>query len=186
MISIENLHELIVSKGQNSYGGEPVSQAQHALQCATMARRDGCEAPLIVACLLHDVGHQLSLGFSEEAPLIDRQHEVLGARYLATQFQPRVTDPISLHVTAKRYLCAVEKSYMSALSEASLHSLILQGGPLDEIDRLQFECEPFAQNALRLRRYDDLAKDPAIQADSWESFWPELVSELGQTDSSTS
>jgi [1-hydroxy-2-(trimethylamino)ethyl]phosphonate dioxygenase len=173
-LEFPQLHKLIICKGHQSYGGESVSQAEHALQCATLARRAGETESLIVASLLHDVGHQLDCSFSDDIPGEDRQHEVLGAQFLCDFFPASVTQPILLHVRAKRYLCAVRPSYFEMLSPASVHSLQLQGGPLTLIESQQFEQMPFFEDAIKLREFDELAKDPAFQSDPWASFEPEM------------
>lgn len=174
MMDIMNLRELLIDKGRESYGGESVSQAEHALQCATLARQHGCAPSLVAACLLHDVGHQLDKAFSEQMPEKDRHHEVLGAKYLAKCFGPEVTQPILLHVQAKRYLCTTDPDYFAALSAASLHSLKLQGGPLSQTQCKAFENEPYFQEALLLRRFDEKAKDPNFKSEPWEAFEADL------------
>lgn len=174
MLDINNLRELLIDKGRESYGGEPVSQAVHALQCATLARQHGCAPSLVAACLLHDIGHQLDKAFSEQTPEKDRHHEVLGAKYLAIRFGPEVTQPILLHVQAKRYLCTTDPDYLATLSEASSHSLTLQGGPLSQTQCEAFENEPYFQDALLLRRFDEKAKDPSFKSEPWEAFEADL------------
>ncbi|MHB8284723.1 MAG: HD domain-containing protein [Caulobacteraceae bacterium] len=146
--------------GDDSYG-ENVTQRQHALQSADLAQRDGASPSLVVAALLHDYGHFIDgSGDAAQTPVVDVQHEVSGAAALAAWFPAEVLAPIALHVAAKRYLCAVEPGYEAELSAASALSLSLQGGRFTPV-----ECERFAQargfaDAIRLRRYDDLAKVP--------------------------
>lgn len=134
--------------------GEAVSQTDHALQAADCAARDGAPEPLIVAALLHDFGH---LSEAEDADL-DLRHEAVGASALRGLFGPQVIQPIALHVAAKRYLCAVEPGYLDGLSDASRHSLQLQGGAYSAPGAARFIARPYAADAVRLRRYDDLAK----------------------------
>ena len=141
--------------------GEDVTQTAHACQCAALAQRDGAEDALVVAALLHDVGHLLHLSATGEdahAADVDDDHEALGARALAALFGPEVTGPIALHVTAKRYRCAVDPTYLSRLSAASVASLRLQGGPLDAAAADQFARHPAAAAALHLREWDDTGK----------------------------
>jgi len=165
------LYEMIEERGETLYGGEAVTQLQHALQCAQLAENEGASPALITAALLHDVGHLLEHDF-EHAPEHDqdRRHEDLGDAFLARWFGPDVTEPVRLHVAAKRYLCAVEPDYLAGLSPASRHSLMLQGGPMSETEVAQFEAGPHAEDAVRLRRWDDLGKDPDMKTASLGYF----------------
>lgn len=129
---LDELAERFASHGAEPYG-EAVSQAEHALQCATLAERAGCSDSLVVAALLHDIGH-----LYEDPAQIDEEdlrHEEFGARLLRELFPESVWQPVRLHVSAKRFLCAVDPSYHASLSPASRHSLVLQGGPFDELCR---------------------------------------------------
>lgn len=152
---------LLNTGGANAYFGEPVTQLEHALQAAALAER--CEAPdaLVVAALLHDIGHLLH-GLAEDiAQLgVDGGHEEIGDRWLCAHFSRAVTEPIRLHVAAKRYLCATEAGYTAALSPASQESLALQGGPFTPEEVRVFEQTPWARDAAVLRRWDDAAKVP--------------------------
>lgn len=155
---------LLERKGTSQYGEEPVSQLEHALQCATLAETEGAEAALIVAALFHDIGHLADPEF--EAAMArgeDRWHEELGAAYLSGIFGPSVTDPVRMHVSAKRYLCAVENGYFATLSPASVKSLAMQGGPFGAEEAAAFIGQPNACAAVRVRRWDDLAKIPAAR-----------------------
>jgi phosphonate degradation associated HDIG domain protein len=152
--------ELLRERGRARYGAEAVSQLQHAVQCAALAERENAPPALIAAALLHDVGH-LVADDEEAAPRgIDMQHEDVAARYLARWFAPALVEPVRLHVQAKRYLCAIEPGYFETLSFASVRSLQLQGGVFDESAARGFIVQPHAADAVRLRRWDDLAKDP--------------------------
>ncbi|TAD89808.1 MAG: HD domain-containing protein [Alphaproteobacteria bacterium] len=159
------------------YGLADVSQAQHALQAAALAEAAKEPPPLIAAALLHDVGHMVhELGEDPASDGIDDQHEALGAAWLTRLFGPAVTEPIRLHVAAKRYLCAVEPGYREQLSEDSERSLVLQGGPMTPAEVTRFASLAHAEDAIRLRRYDDLAKDPSAVAPPLEHFIPLLRS----------
>lgn len=157
-LTLVRIRDLFAGHGAAWYGGESVTQTEHALQCAWLAEQAGEPPALVAAALLHDIGHLL------EAPGDggdrDRRHQDVAARALAQLFDPEVTEPIRLHVLAKRYLCAVDAAYLATLSPASVHSLELQGGPYDAGQARAFELLPHAQAAVRLRRYDDLAKVP--------------------------
>ena len=159
----DEIARLFEARGDSAYFGEPVSQAEHALQSAHLADQDGAGDELVVAALLHDIGHLIH-GLDEDIADLgfDGRHEDAGASWLAKSFGPAVVEPIRLHVAAKRYLCAVEPSYLEALSPASRQSLQLQGGPYDEQGIRDFEANPQFEAALRLRRWDDVAKIPGF------------------------
>lgn len=160
--TIDELQRLFAVSGDSQYGHEAVSQRQHALQSAALAEAAGASPSLIVAALLHDVGHLLH-GLPDDAPEqgIDDQHEALAARWLARRFGPAVVEPVRLHVAAKRYLCTVEPEYRTTLSGPSETSLLLQGGPMTDEETAAFQQSPHADAAVALRRWDDRAKDPA-------------------------
>ena len=155
---------LLESGGGSLYFGEAVTQLEHALQTAALAERSGAPDALVVAALLHDIGHLLH-GLDEHAADrgIDARHEDVGESWLASRFSPAVSEPVRLHVAAKRYLCATDPVYVSGLSEASRQSLTLQGGPMRDSDVHAFERTPWAQDAIRLRRWDDAAKVPGLR-----------------------
>lgn len=151
--------QLFQQHGGSRYGGENVSQLEHALQAAYFAEKDGAPATLVAAALLHDIGHLLH-DLPADAPDqgIDDRHEALGAQWLTVRFGPAVCEPVNLHVIAKRYLCANDPSYFGLLSAPSIQSLALQGGPMTAEESRQFEQHPHYQAAVRLRRWDDAAK----------------------------
>jgi phosphonate degradation associated HDIG domain protein len=168
-MTIEAILAAYHQRGDRLYG-ERVSQSQHALQCAALAAEDGASEPLIIAALLHDFGH-LAEGIEDAAePDIDARHEMAGAALLGELFGPAVTRPIALHVAAKRYLCAVEPGYLEALSPASVHSLTLQGGPFTSDQAAAFERLEGASDAIRLRRWDDLGKQPDATTPGFASY----------------
>ena len=156
---IERLMILYLEKGVAQYGREAVSQTEHALQCAALAEAEDADDALIAAALLHDVGHLVSK--NDDAGTNDL-HERIGWGFLRTNFGPEVSEPIHLHVEAKRYLCAVDSSYFGILSPASVHSLELQGGWHTPAEALNFEKVAFYKDAVNLRRWDDRAKVPKL------------------------
>jgi phosphonate degradation associated HDIG domain protein len=176
---VQQVIELFRQKGHSLYGGEAVTQLAHGLQAATFARRDGANAAQVSAALLHDIGHLLH-ALPDDAPDqgIDDVHERLGAHYLAANFSPAVCEPVRLHVAAKRYLCRVDPDYLSQLSEPSLQSLALQGGPMTGEEASDFEQEPYFREAVQLRRWDEEAKIPELKTADLESFLPELSNSL--------
>ncbi|HYX18127.1 MAG TPA: HD domain-containing protein [Nostoc sp.] len=157
--TIESIIDLFTEKGSQSYGAEAVSQLEHALQCASLAEISGQNHELITACLLHDLGHLIhNLGDNPATKGIDDQHEHQAIPLLRQIFSPAVTQPIRLHVVAKRYLCSVVPEYWESLSAASKRSLELQGGIFSPEQAEKFIQQPYAQDAVQLRIYDDKAK----------------------------
>ena len=146
-------------RGQSFYD-ESVTQLEHALQCARQAELAGADPVQVAAALLHDLGHFLVDEHDEQADFLteDLLHEEVGATYLQPYFIERLTEPVRLHVPAKRYLCTTDAAYYDGLSRASKRSFQLQGGPLSAAEQAEFERNPHAQDAVRLRRWDDLAK----------------------------
>ena len=174
--SVADVLALFERFGDDTYG-EDVTQTEHALQCAAIAEADGASEALIVAALLHDVGHLVHLdetGEVADATVVDDVHEAVGARVLARVFGPEVTGPIALHVTAKRYRCATEPGYAEGLSEASTISLAIQGGPLGEAECATFAAHPAAADAIRLRGYDDWGKLDDVEVPGWDHYRPML------------
>jgi phosphonate degradation associated HDIG domain protein len=172
---VDDILDLVATRGRAAYGREPVSQYEHALQSAMLAEEAGAEAPLIAAALLHDIGHMVHVDGERPAERdIDALHEKIGQKYLRRWFGPDVTDPVLLHVPAKRYLCATERGYRDALSPASEHSLILQGGPFTAAEVAEFLSHPHARAAIALRRWDDEAKVPDMELTPLEHFAPFL------------
>jgi phosphonate degradation associated HDIG domain protein len=177
MLEIRDEFRMIYDqRATRRYGLSSVNQRQHALQSATLAARRGESPALIVAALAHDVGHMVhDLGEDPASRGIDDAHEELGARWLASRFGAEVVEPVRLHVPAKRYLCAVDPTYFAKLSPDSVRSLALQGGVMNPDEVTAFERLPHWQAAVRLRRIDDEAKDPAAET-------PDLVHFLGYVE----
>jgi phosphonate degradation associated HDIG domain protein len=172
---VEFVMRLFKERGDAAYIGEPVSQSEHALQTAWAAEQAGAGSALVAAALLHDIGHLLH-DLPEDCALdgIDDAHEVRGARWLVQHFGPDVTEPVRLHVPAKRYLCSTDPSYLGQLSEASVLSLKLQGGPFTPEEVAAFRNLPHAEAAVALRRYDEQAKVRGLATPNLEHFRPFL------------
>jgi phosphonate degradation associated HDIG domain protein len=161
--NVDTLIELYHTKGTGQYGHEAVTQTDHALQSAALAEAEGAAPALIAAALLHDVGHLLhKLDPATAGRVKDDTHEEIAWGYLKAAFGPAVAEPVRLHVDAKRYLCAVEPEYFSMLSPASVLSLKLQGGKHAADEAEAFRRKRFADDAVRLRRWDDQAKVPDV------------------------
>jgi gamma-butyrobetaine dioxygenase len=161
-LAVDDVLGALRARGREAYLGEPVTVTEHSLQAAMAAEADGAPAELVVAALLHDIGWLL-----HEGP---RPHEERGAAYLERWFGPAVTEPIRLHVAAKRYLCTIDPDYRGRLSAESRRTLGRQGGLLDEEAREAFAAHPYAAHALRLRHYDDLAKVPGVDTPDLDHF----------------
>lgn len=161
MSRVESIIELLSGGGSRSYGGEPVSQLEHALQCAHLAEQERALDELVAAALLHDLGHLLhELGDDAMQRGVDDRHQFRALHLLRRGFGKGVLEPIRLHVDAKRYLCRADKLYFDALTPASKASLELQGGPFDVEEAKRFILQPYGRDAARLRTWDDRAKVP--------------------------
>ncbi|SAK54567.1 HD phosphohydrolase-like protein [Caballeronia arationis] len=159
-LSIADIRHLFDTYGGLAYSGEPVTQLQHALQTATLAQDSGARAELVTASLLHDLGHLLNRqGETPTERGIDDLHQYYALPFLRPLFADAVLEPIRLHVDAKRCLCAIDPTYRAKLSADSVRSLRLQGGVFSEHEAQSFLSQPYAEDALSLRRWDDLAKD---------------------------
>jgi gamma-butyrobetaine dioxygenase len=171
MRTLDGVEALFASASLQAYLGEPVTLAQHMLQAAALAEADHASDALVAAALLHDVGHIFA---HDGTP-----HELAAVEWLADQFPMETCDAVRLHVEAKRYLCAVEPGYCDSLSEASRQSLVVQGGPMSAAELERFSRLPYAGAALRLRRWDDAAKDPDAWTPPFEHFRQMLERVLG-------
>jgi phosphonate degradation associated HDIG domain protein len=172
---VQEIARLYAERGHLHYG-EGVTELEHALQAADLANQAGELPELVVACLLHDIGHlshDLGEGIAEQG--VDAGHEELSAQILAAWFGPEVAEPARLHVAAKRYLCRVDPDYLETLSAPSVLSLRLQGGPLSIHEAEDFARNPHHAAAVRLRRYDDLAKVPGKPVPGLEAYSPWIM-----------
>jgi phosphonate degradation associated HDIG domain protein len=156
---LEEIRHMLEIRADGRYGLHDVTQREHALQAAWLAERDGHGPALVAAALLHDIGHLVhDLGEAPAEQGIDDRHEERGHAWLARHFGPEVTEPVRLHVAAKRFLCATEPGYFDTLSPDSVLSLSLQGGPMSPGEAEAFRAGPHAGAAVTLRRYDEQAK----------------------------
>ncbi len=174
-LSFEQIIEILKTRGNEQYGQENVSQLEHALQSATLAQSNHASSELITACLLHDFGHLIHQ-WGEDAAIrgIDDRHEYCALPFLSLLFSSAVTEPIRLHVAAKRYLCITNSEYWQTLSPASQHSLNLQGGIFSPDEATTFINHPYAKDAIKLRIWDDQAKQVNYSTPSLEDFIPTL------------
>jgi len=173
----EAIVKILLVRGHEQYDQEFVSQLEHALQCATLAETATSSNKLITACLPHDLGHLLhNLGEDAVIRGVDDFHEYRALHFLQQLFDDAVTEPIRLHVNAKRYLCTVDLDYWKSLSSASKRSLELQGGIFSSEEAEIFVAQPHAKEAVQLRRWDDRAKVPGLQTPDLAYFVPILTS----------
>jgi phosphonate degradation associated HDIG domain protein len=178
-VVIDEIFRVFREYGAQEYLGERVSMTEHMLQAAYAAEQVGAPAQLVAAALLHDYGH-----FIHELPAdaadhgIDTQHEEAAHTFLSEHFGPEIAEPIRMHVAAKRYMCAVDPSYLAELSPASIHSLALQGGPYTDAEVAEFRRSPHAEAAVRLRRYDDIGKVAGMDTPDLEHYRPVLEAAL--------
>ena len=179
---VQQIVEIFTLHGSAAYGSEPVTQLEHALQCALLAQGAGASDSLIVAALLHDIGHIVQgvvLPNDVEQDLDDK-HEAIGFAFLHQHFGRAIADPVRLHVAAKRYLCSIEPGYENQLSLTSRKSFYDQGGLMSSLEVAAFESEPFFREALQLRKWDDAAKLTGQQAPDIGAFVPILQVVLDQ------
>jgi gamma-butyrobetaine dioxygenase len=159
------------ARGGGAYFGERVTIVEHCLQAAWFARVQAAPESLVVAALLHDIGHLLEAVPDDLAEwTTDAHHEEIGGRWLAQRFDAAISEPVRLHVPAKRYLCATDAGYSRQLSEASVHTLKLQGGPMSASEVARFEREPHYRDAVRVRLWDDQGKVAGLTTPPLESY----------------
>ena len=178
--AIEQIFNAFATCGHLDYG-EHISMQEHMLQAACLAERAGEPDEVVVAALLHDYGHLVcNLPNSTFADGIDNKHEVLGAAALSAWFDDDIVQAVRLHVAAKRYLCGATPSYRDKLSPASVTTLTLQGGPMSDAEMSAFREQPGYRLALKVRLYDDLGKEPAMDRPELEHYLPKLEACLSE------
>ncbi len=172
---VDRLEALFAVIVRDSYLGENVTIGDHMLQCAALARQEGAEEALVAAALLHDVGYYLDAApDNENETRPAKRHDAAAGRALAGLLPESAVAPIRLHVDAKRYLCAVEADYRARLSPASIHTMALQGGIMDGQAAQTFAALPHAQEACRVRRWDDAGKVAGADVPGFAAYRPLL------------
>ncbi|MDP6969309.1 MAG: HD domain-containing protein [Gammaproteobacteria bacterium] len=178
---VEFIADIFARRGGEEYLGEPVTMAEHMLQGATLAETGGKSDIVIAGALLHDIGHFVGeFGTFTMLDTEDRYHECSGAQVLAPFFAPAVTACVRHHVAAKRYLCATNKHYFRRLSDASKHSLSLQGGPMSDTEVDKFARHPFLDDILQVRYLDDAGKQANMHTFAFPHFKPLLQALVDQ------
>ena len=173
---VDYIIDLFHRMGDQSYLGEAISQAEHGLQCAVVADQFNSPDYLIGAALLHDIGHFLHDHDEDCADHgIDSEHEVVGGRFLERFFPAELVEPVRMHVDAKRYLTAVEPDYFDMLSPASVVSLELQGGPMNDEEVARFRASPHLEDAITLRKCEEAGKNPGVHTPPIEHYRPLLA-----------
>jgi phosphonate degradation associated HDIG domain protein len=168
------------ARGAAAYFGEPVSVTEHGLQAAHFAQLEQAPPQLIIAALLHDIGHLVvECPDDIEDWKSDAHHERVGSDWLAERFGPEVSEPVRLHVPAKRYLCATRESYFKKLRPASVVTLKLQGGAMSPAEVARFESEPFFREAIRVREWDDRGKIAGLQTAALQEYRAMLEGMVG-------
>jgi putative nucleotidyltransferase with HDIG domain len=171
--TITSIFELFNTQGGDMYIGEPVTKYQHMVQSACIAQNLGYSDELVIAALLHDIGH-VCVELTPENDMDGfgvKDHDKVGAAFLrAFGFSDLVISAVENHVDAKRYLCTTDKDYYNQLSEASLETLKFQGGLMTEAEILDFENHPFFIENIQIRKIDEMAKDPHMKISPVESF----------------
>jgi phosphonate degradation associated HDIG domain protein len=168
---IDEIFRVYREQGAGEYLGEPVSMTEHMLQSAHAAQLEGAPPRLVAAALLHDYGHFIHDLPADSAQYgVDTRHEEVAHAFLSEHFGPEIAEPIRMHVAAKRYLCSTEPSYLGELSPASVLSLELQGGPYSAEEVAAFDESPYAEDAVRLRRWDDVGKIAGLETPDLEHY----------------
>ena len=178
MDCVDEIFALFEHQGKAAYFGEAVSQEEHALQAAHFAAQEGAPKALVVAALLHDIGHLIDAREDAADRGIDARHEDAGCEWLARYYPLAVTEPVRLHVAAKRYLCSIDPEYLRGLSAASVKSLQLQGGVFTREEAAEFLRQPFGEDAVRLRRWDDMGKVVGLAVPGLSAYRDALVRQL--------
>ena len=172
---VEFIAEIFERRGAESYLGEPVTMSEHMLQGAWLAEQDAAPEELVAAALLHDIGHYTSeFGTYSPDDVEDKHHDEAGGEVLAPFFPPVIVECVRLHVAAKRYLCAVDPTYFSRLSPASVHTLSLQGGPMSADEVADFRKNPFHEEAVRVRIWDEGGKVANMKTRAFRDYMPLL------------
>lgn len=178
MSSFLEVKELFESASAEEYLGEDITLVEHMIQCAELARADNAQDWLIVAALLHDIGHVLvpDAAFAQDSG-IDMHHDDVGAEWISKRFPNNIVQAVRLHVDAKKYLVATDADYYNQLSQASKITLDIQGGMFTESEATDFIQQQYAYEAVLLRRWDDAGKKRGAARTTIEDY-ADLINEV--------
>ncbi|XP_071080883.1 2-amino-1-hydroxyethylphosphonate dioxygenase (glycine-forming)-like [Haliotis cracherodii] len=173
----EHVFQLFSNHGNEDYLGEAVSKTQHSIQCGMLAEAEGYSKEIVIGAFLHDIGHlvgqeqQLPKMVTDDVNLGAVNHDTVGAKFLQDLGFPEIVcDLVGGHVNAKRYLVWKYPDYYEKLTPASKKTLEHQGGPMDSEEATAFETSPLCEIILRMRTWDERAKDPETKMDSIDKF----------------
>ena len=181
---VDEVFALYEKYGDEDYIGEPVSQVEHMSQAAALAEEEGYDDEVILAAFFHDIGHLCADDNEVESMdgMGNVDHEKLGADYLLERgFSPRVANLVQGHVIAKRYLTYKFPEYYNKLSPASKTTLEFQGGVMSTDEAIEFESNPDAELIIRLRYWDDMAKELYIPVDNIVQLKIKAVNHLNRS-----
>lgn len=186
-LRVNEILDILTKSSDSGYIGEPVSQLEHALQAAHLARKARCSDELILAALLHDIGHLIA---SPEAPQMNGLgavgHEDLGARFLLDRgFSWTVAELVRGHVQAKRYLTFENEPYVAKLSPASRRTLDFQGGPMTAVQAAEFQRDVLFKEKVRIRKFDEAAKRTELSLEPVESYRETMLRHLANRSKGT-
>lgn len=180
--TVTEIFNLYEKWGRADYVGEPVSQSEHMLQAAQLAEKEGCPMEVVLAAFFHDIGHlcQFVMPVSQMEGVGVMDHEKIGAEYLRSKgFSEQICRMVESHVQTKRYLTFKNPSYYETLSEASRATLKFQGGVMTAEEAQQFEADPLHGIYIKLRQWDDLAKERRAKTGSLEKYKGMALEHLG-------
>jgi phosphonate degradation associated HDIG domain protein len=183
---VKEVFSLYEKFGDEDYIGEPVSQLEHMSQAAALAQAEGYDDEVVLAAFFHDIGHLCTEAGEAESMdgMGNVDHEQIGADFLLERgFSERVANLVQGHVIAKRYLTYKYPEYYNRLSDASKATLNFQGGVMTEDEATDFELNPDAELIIRLRYWDDMAKDMNVPIDNIQHLKNIALTHLQQVNS---
>ena len=175
---VDLLFDFIKEEGKTNYD-ESVTQLQHSLQTASLARIEDGRRHIVIASLLHDIGHLLIDENDSKNDFLkkDLNHENIASNFLKDFFSEEITESIRLHVVAKRYLCSIDNFYYESLSKASKNSFQVQGGALNKEEINELENNKYFKDAVRLRKWDDRGKVSLKEVEELDTYKKMIVAE---------
>ena len=172
-IAVEEVFSLYEKFVSEDYIGEPVSQIEHMCQAAQLAEDEGYDNEVILGAFFHDIGHLCEhIMHTEQMDgygVVD--HEKLGREFLQSKgFSSKISTLVESHVLAKRFLTFKYPEYYEKLSEASRQTLVMQGGVMSQEEAATFEADEFHPLYIKLREWDDKAKEINSPLPSLEKY----------------